>query len=806
MTVPQMFTDLKLAWRSLLRVPGYSAAVVGTLAVGIGAATALYSALAGTLFFKYDFHEPGRLVRIEAQGRDNPYPMPTFFVRHLAYRERARSVEALAGGVADVVNLVVDGEPEGVSVARVTANFFGVLSVTPILGRAFLPHEEQLGADGVAVLTYQIWRDRFGRDPGAVGKLVRLNERNYEVVGVLGEDFRMPPNTPSGLVFLPYVMPAVATLQTAVSLFPTIARLKPGVTREEAQAELRTILPEAGQPYAEIMGRYLAVVVALDSAPEFPGMRRFQVMRRTAVGAVLFLYLIACVNAGSLMLVRALGRRREVGVRMALGGGRWAGARPLIAEALVLTVVAIGLGVLVAIWLMPVLFALAPGGADNLLSGIKLNWESFVFVALLGLLTCLTIASGPAWRVARLNVNEVLKDGAQGGGGSRRTSAARSALVVAEAALAVILLTGAGLMVQTFQRLQAYHSGIETENRFRISLVLPREEDLKADERLERYEQVVERLQEVPGVSGAELTAAFNPANYSGRKLKIEGRPEMDEIEAQGTSLSPQLLDLIGIPLRAGRPLSALRPGGLGSVVISETMARTYFPGQDPIGKRLELNPRDKWEIMGVVGDVRSARQGPKSRFYFPYWQRPSGGGVSTIVLRTEGPPGPAFYGELRRAVLEVEPRFAVTAVQRLDQQFHAEIATERFILVLFEVLSTMALLLALFGLFALMAFAVEQRRTEMGIRLVLGATPGSIERLVMHSGLRLAATGVLIGFILAWGLARTLEAVLYQTSAFDPIIYGVVGLLMLSAAIPACWLPARKASKVEVNHLLRSE
>lgn len=799
-----MLADIRLAIRSLARSPGYTAVVTGTLALGMGAAAALHSNLSGA-FVTSKFPEMERLVRVESVSRDNTYPQAVFLSRYLAYKDQSKSFSSLAAGTFDTLNLVVSGEPEGVQVSRVTANYFTVLGIAPMLGRTFIPGEDETGRDGVVVLAFSLWRDRFGRDEHVVGKTILLNERSYEVIGVLPEDFRGPPTQPTGRVYLPYLMPAVSTPQTYFNPIYTIARLKPGVTKEQAQAELRTITVPTTAQQAEWANRMQAAVAAIDAVPEFAGNQRYQAMQWIGIGAVSFLYLIACVNAGSLMLVRALARKRDVGVRLALGAGRWDVARPLFAEALVLSTIGIGFSVMVAKWMMPALMAIAPGAEDSTFRAITLHWPTLLFLAGLGLVTGLLVASGPAWRTARMNVNEAMKESTQGGGESRRMRRVRGGLVVVEAALAVALLAGTGLMIRTFQRLLDYDPGFQAELRYRVNLQLSREERLNIAERLERYKQVVERLKQVPGVTGASMAAYFSPTSYGGQKLKIDGRPEAGEIEAQGHMVAPEFLDLIGLPLRAGRPLTALRQGDPVSVVISETFARNYFPGKSPIGERLELSPREKWEIVGVVGDIRSARTEAKPRFYYPYWQR-GGGGLSTILVRTAVVPGPKFNSDIRRAVYEVEPKFAVTFIQSLDRQLKQEVNAERFIMIVLEVLASLALLLAVLGLFAMMAYTVVQRSSEFGIRLTFGATPASIRWLVVSGGLVLAGLGVVAGLGLAWGLSRFMRALLYGTEGVDPLVFGIVGLLMLVVALPACWWPARRAGQLDVVKLLRAE
>jgi putative ABC transport system permease protein len=801
-----MLADLRLALRSLARSPGYTAVVIATLALGIGTCAALHSYLEGTLLRRYHFPDMDRLVRLEAVNQANSYPAQVFLPRYLAYRERAKSFTTIAGGMNDSLNLMFNGEPEGVNISRVTANFFILLGVAPALGRTFVPNDEQPGADNVAVLTHQLWRNRFGAEAAIVGKEIRLNERNYQVIGVLPEDFRAPPNSAGGRLYVPFVLPPVATPQTAYNTIATIARLKPGVTRAQAQTELRTILPEQGQFYAENMGRFQAVVSEVDAQPEFAGNQRYRILQWTTIVAVVFLYLIACVNAGSLMLVRSVSRKRETGIRLALGASRWAVARPLFAEALVLAAAAISSGVVVAKWLMPALLAIAPGNDDAIFRAITLSWQTLGWLALLGLLTGGLVAAGPAWSAARMNVNDAMKDSTQGGGESRRMRRLRSTLVVIEATLAVALLTGTGLMIRTFQRLQDYDPGFQPANRFVINLRISREENIKTEVRLERFRQVVERLQAVPGIVGVSLAGmGFSSTYYGPQKFKLVGRPDAGEVEAAGAHMTPDFLDLIGVPLRAGRALTELRPGDPVSVVVSETFARNYFPGRSPLGERLEFNAREKWEIIGVVGDIRSARTEAKPRFYFPWWQQ-KGNTYFNVVVRTAAPPGAKFNSDLRRAIYEVEPKFAVMSVYGLDQQLKWEVGTERFVMMVLEVLGVLALLLAVLGLFAMMAYTVVQRRAEFGIRLTFGATPESIRWLVVSGGMLLAALGVLIGLALAWGLTRLMRSVLYGTGPADPLVFGLVGTMLLLVALPACWWPARRAGQVDVVKLLRAE
>jgi len=798
-----MLSEFKSVIRSLVRSPGYTTVVVGTLALGIGAAAAAYSSVAGSLFPTMPYAMPDALVRVEISNRDQPNPIGPFLLRFLSYRE-ATSFSSVAGGTYDTVNLLLNEEPEGIGILRVTPNFFALLGVAPALGRGFSPDEGRAGYENAVILTDWFWRNRLAADPNVLGRELMLNGRPYHVVGVLGDDFRVPVGFPNGRLFVPYVVPPAATNQNQLSSIWTVARLKRGATRAQAQAELRTMHPEKGRPIENILTKWDAFVQPVDAPPENPGFRRYQLMQWTGVGAVSFLYAIACVNAGNMMLVRSIGRRRETGIRLALGGGRWDIARPLLQEGVVLALASILCGVMVAKWLLPALLALAPGADDSWSRNLKLSWQAIGFLAGLGLLTGVVIASGPAWRAAHLNVNDAVKEGGAAMGESRRLRAMRGALVVLEAALAVALLTGAGLMVRTFMQLQNVNPGFDPVHRYIIYPQISREENISSAVRMERYKQIASRLGTVPGVGSASLVSNVVPNSYGPQKLKIAGRSDNVEVEAQGTPGAADFLEVMGVPLKAGRSLATLRQGDAPGVVINETMARTYFAGRNPVGEQLQLDEKTLWEIIGVVGDVRSFRLEAKPRFYFPFWQR--GGYLSGVLLRTAGNPGDKFINEIRRAVYEVDPKFAVMGVTGLDRQLKQEVATEQFLLAVLEVMSALALILAIMGLFTMMAYTVAQRRAEFGIRFALGATPNDIHRMVLGRGLALAGTGVALGLGLAWGLSRFMESLLYQTKAGDPVTYAVVGGVMLLVAIPACWVPAHRATKVDLTVLLRPQ
>lgn len=800
-----MFSDLKLAVRSLARARGYAAAAILTLALGLGTATAFYRTFAQTLFPPLPFREPERLVRVELLGRADPNPRPVFLLRFAAYREATQFSEA-AGAAYETANLVLNGEPEGIAATRVTENFFTLLGAGAAAGRLFGPGDGAAGAEDGVVLSHAFWRERLGADPAAVGRELKLNERLHRIVGVLSEDFT-PPAGIAGQksVYLPYTVPAAVTDADVYLPVNMVARLAPGVAIGQVEAELGAMTPEKGRPTEQFIADFRPVVSPIGAPLAHVWMQRYRAMLWTSLAAVGCLYAIACVNAGGLMLVRMVGLRRELGIRLALGAGRWAVMRPLLEESMLLAGGAVVLGIAVANWALPALFALVPGGYAMKVRVWSLSADNLAFLVALGGLTGLVVALGPAWQATRLNPNELVKDGGAAAGESRSLRRWRGGLIVIEAALAVVLLVGAGLMVRMFAQIARQKPGYELEHRYAVSLTRSLRERLSPEQMNEQRRLLLERLRGLPGVKDAALGMWIAPSYYYPLKLKLVGRSEGADVEGQANPVSAEFLRALGLTLKAGRALDTQRPNDAPAVWINETMARTYFARRNPIGERLQGLGRDAWEIAGVVGDQISQRDGAKPRFYFPYWQA-ANWETGEVLLQLAGEPGPKFAAEIRRAIYEVDPKIAVMNVHSLQRQRGVEVSNERFAFTVLQVLSGLALLLAATGLAATMAYTVAQRRTEFGVRLALGATPGSLHRLVLRQGAGLAAAGVAIGLGAAWGLTRFLESLLIGTAPRDLQVFGTVGAVMFAVALVACWLPARRAAGVDPAALLRSE
>lgn len=803
-----MRDELKVVLRSLARSRGYTLAVVGILALGLGCTAAIYSLVQEALFRARGLREPDRLVKIQLASKDQPQGLFVFLPHFLAYRDTPlTTLQGVAGCGVQPMNLAVGDQIIGLTAALATPDYLETLGVLPQLGRGFLPGEDQPGATPVALLTHRAWRRHFGSDPGILNREIRLNDRPFTVIGILPEDFASPFNYGEEL-YLPHpaadlvVSPTTAT----ASLTMVVARLAPGATLELAQTELRALAPGQDLPVAKYFADFQPLVTRATARGTSAVETRYWAMNATALGASALLYLIAVVNAAGLMLVRTVGRQRELGVRFALGGSRWRVARPLLAEGLLLGATGTVLGLVVARWAFPALLYLAPSGNERW-TAVSLSLPVLAALSALGLFTGLAIAAGAAWHVARLNLNETLKSSGHAGGENRRLQSARAALVVGEAALAVCLLVGAGLMVRSFQQLVAQKPGYDPARKLLLSISLPRTATADAKSRQLAFRQLTEALAAVPGVEAATFGPILVNSENSGstvERFKIAGRPEEHQLTRRGHAVMPNFFDVLGVPTRLGRPLSSLRPGDPPGVIINESFAQQFFPNESPLGQQLEFSPKRKWEIVGVVGDIRSPREPATPRYYFPHWQTTSW--LNQAQLRISAEPSADFFNTLSRAVYSVNPSYVVSSVMTAERRLENALGMERFVLANLQVLSALALLLAALGLFAMMAYTVAQRRLEFGIRLALGSTTAAIQRLVLRQGIGLAVLGVSLGLGLAWTLSRLLRSLLFQVQAHDPLTYAFVGGLMLTAALAACWWPARRSTRLDLSRLLRSD
>jgi len=797
--------DLRFALRSLAKSPGFTAATVLTLALGIGSSTAIFSVADRVLFRAPPYPAPEQLVVLGNQTQRFGFLPSVLPIEVAAYREHVKSFSAVAALETSQVNLVVDGAPAGVALGRVSIDHFSTFGAVPMLGRGFVPGEDQAGTDQVVVLSHRLWRNRFGSDPTVLDRQVTLDSQSCRVIGVLPKEFRPPPMHDADL-YQPLVLKVDPRQPYGGFIMFAIGRLRPGCTAQQAQTEMASLqLPVDAATARRLADREIRL------RPLAEQMRPASItpMYWALLAAVGFLYAIACANAGNLMLSRLHGRRRELSVRLALGCSRGELVRLLLLENLVLTALAGAGGLFVAQWVFPALLRLAPGGSPQWGTS-SVDWRALGFTAALIILTALLVSLAPAWRLARADVNEGLKEGGQAQGESRRLRQVRSALVVLEAALAVALLVGTGLMVRSVQKLQQIDRGFDPSNKVAVWLQIPggfMSTRYRAPEaRREFYQKLEERLLAVPGVQGVALTSVVPMAGTSTGYLK---KPDGTEFQAAFNPVTPGFRAMLGLPLVRGRWFDDAAPGRELVVVINQAMARAFFGQADPIGQSFALDTGAKalpWQVVGIVRDVRErTREQPRPQLYYPYWQRPAGS-VASVLLRLGRASDAAIADGVRRAVFAVDPLVATMRLQPLSDAAAAQFAQERYTLAVLQVLSALALGLAVLGLFAVMAYNVAQRMGEFGVRLALGARPAQLFRLVLRRGLALTSIGVAVGFGAAWALTRSLQSLLFETSAVDPVVYGVVALLLLAAAALGCWLPARRATQVDVAKLLRAE
>jgi len=798
--------DFRFAVRSLARAPGFTLAVVVTLAIGIGATTAMVS-VDRIIFPSIPHPDPDRMVVItdpDATGTrpQTPYPFFFFPYRFAILHETASSYAAIGAEREELLNLVVAGDPTDASVGWITSGFFPALAVTPLRGRLFLPSEYRGESGDVAVLSWKFWKKRFAADPGIIGQDLLLGGKSRRVVGVLPIGFRPPLMFVEADVYLPLALSPTPELSRR--WLQVVGRLKPSVTLEQARAETAVMhYPFPGRPNAVAPDRFRPQVIPLTAYYETDASRSIWVY----LAAVGFLYIIACSNAASLMLARTVTRQKELGVRLALGSGHGRILRLVISESLVLALAGGGAGILIAWISAQAITPLLPADPVLLYSSPSIDLPLLLTALGLSLLTCLLVAIVPAWRVRRAQLSEALKEGSSTLADSRRLRQLRHGLVAAQAALATVLLIGMGLMVQSYVRLAHVDFGFDLTDKLAVAGVLP--EGLSPQAYLQLSTRVRDALARLPGVRDATCAGSVPLSIFRSmwNGIKIDGRPDLGDVVFSYNQVSPEYFATLGLSMIAGRGFGGLKPGDPPVMVINQTAARRYFGGSDAIGHHLIMEQFGKWEIIGVVGDVREngrrAEAGPQ--FYMPFWQPPINANSLTVLLRMTTPPVSGIEASVRRAAYAVEPRL-VLHLDRLTDVARGEIKGERYTMIVLEVLAILALLLAALGLFAVMAYAVAQRQREFGVRLALGAGPGDLARLVVRSGIRIILVGIVLGLGSAWGLTRFLQSVLFETSPTNAVTFAVVAVILFVSALVACWLPARRAARVDAARLLRAE
>ncbi len=806
-----LWQDLRFGARMLSKNPGFTAVVVLTFALGIGANAALFSVVNGVLLNPLPFPQPDQLVTLH-QSKPN---FPTGAIPYLNFRDLQKENQtfaAMAISRSAGFSLLGAGEAEQVDGRRVSAEFFSVLGVKPMLGRDFATGEDERGAGPVVVISAALWQRKFNAASDVLGQSLTLDDNTYTIVGVLPASFSLYRGTDVYVPIGQWNTPALQNRQAALGLHG-IGRMKSGVTLAQAQADLSGVMRRLAEAYPDAnRGNGAAVIPLKERVVGSVGPILW-----TLLGAVGFVLLIACVNVSNLLLARATGRTREFAIRAALGAGQGRLVRQSLAESLLLAGAGGGLGLIIANWGTKAALAVLPGGLPRA-EEVGLDGRVLLFTLVVSLLTGVLSGLAPALKTAHWQLAETLKESGRGAGGGRQR--AQGLLVAVEMALALVLLIGAGLMIRSLNALWTVDPGFRPDNVLTFSLSLPPAMRMASPEaHAASLRELSDKLNSMPGVKAASFLMGAAPLQgeddvyfWFDDKPKPASTSEMPM--AVVYRVEPGYLAAMGIALKQGRFFTAQDDERAQPVVvIDETFARQHFPHTDPIGKRINLgDERGALQIVGVVGHVKQwsldsdETRSLQAQLYEPFWQMPGRAFDVGVVVRTEGTVGTASFEAIRRVVQNQHRQNVIAGTETMNQVIARSLSRQRFSMILLNAFAVVALLLASVGLYGVISYLVGQRTQEIGIRLALGAQRTDVLRLVLRHGLKMALGGVLLGLIAALGLTRLLGNLLYGVNATDPTTFAVITFLLMAVALLACFVPAWRATKVDPMIALRSE
>jgi putative ABC transport system permease protein len=812
-----LLQDLRFGARMLLKQPGFTLIAIVTLALGIGANTAIFSVVNAVILRPLPFHQPERLVQVfdnfqkQNLSRIN-VSVPEFF----DYQRETKSFEKLAAYASFNANLAaIDNRaPERLQALAVTHELFDVLGVVPYKGRGFTPEEDMEGHDTSVIISYGLWQRRFGSDPNIVGRTVSINAQDLTVVGIMPEGFNFPQQTEVWATF-GFTAQQLTQQQRGSRFLNVIGRLKPNVTLREAQSEMDTIAARVAQQYpmnySEKSGWGVTVVPLLEV---YVGDIRPALL--ILLGAVGFVLLIACANVTNLLMARGAARQKELAIRTALGAGRLRVVRQLLTESLLLSIVGGAAGLLLAVWGIELLTRWTPANVPRV-HDVSLDGRVLLFTFIVTLLTGILFGLIPALQSSRTELNETLKEGGRSGAGGVHRGRIRNVLIVSEVALALMLLVGAGLLLKSFSRLLSVDPGFDPSNVLTMNVSLPQRGYEETQKRANFYHETVQRISTLPGVETASAVSILplSPTTQSGTTTAENSVVGPDDVgvEADWRWTTPDYFKTMGATLLRGRSFTEEDKEGTPLVaIVDESFARRFYPNEDAIGKRIKrggFKSQNPWmTIVGIVKYIKNRRldAGSHVQAYFPYYQDPQPSTMSLAVRTKPSVDASTLSASVRQAVQGVDRNQPIYNIRTMQQIVSESVAQQRLSMLLLAIFACAALLLAAVGLYGVLAYLVNVRTHEIGIRMALGASRRDVLKLIVGQGMILTIIGIAIGLAGAFALTRIMSSLLFDVKATDPVTFIAVSVVLAIVALLACLIPARRATRVDPMIALRYE